>query len=160
MLAALVMSMTIGTLALKLLETSPQSLTRADLVALSPQTDFNTLVPTAEWDHIAVFGCGQSDAVGQVHFVIDTRDGRPIVRTTDLWRHQISTPAAPPDLACIAIGLKGDFSQQPPTAAQMDTLVNLTNVLQKMSRISHHNVSRHHLGNAFPAEGFDAKLLR
>lgn len=155
------MAMTLGTLALKFFENfSSVPLTHADLMALSPQTDFKTHVPAVEWTNIAVFGCTEPDATGQAHFVIETRGGRPVVRTTDLWRQQSATPATPRDPACIAISLKGDFSRQAPTAAQMDALANLTCMLQQISHIPRQNVTTRDLGNAFPTEKFDKTLLR
>ena len=155
------MAMTIGTLAMKLFESAaPLPLTRADLTALSPQTDFNTNVPTAEWKNIVVFTFTDADATGVAHFILDTRDGRPVVRTTDLWRQQSATPATKPEFACIAIGLKGDFSRKSPTEAQMDELANLTCILQRISHIPHRNVRLHNPGNAFPVETFTGKLLK
>ena len=166
-LAALAMAMTIGTLAMKLFENaSPLPMTQADLMALSPKTDFKTLVPEAEWKHIVIFALpdanASADPAAVAHFILDldARNGRPIVTTTDLWRRQTATPADKGNLACIAIGLKGDFSRKAPTSAQMDELTNLVCLLQYTRNVGPQNVRLHNPGDAFPTEKFTAKLLK
>jgi len=160
-LAALAMAMTIGTFALKFFESaSPLPVTWADLSAMLPQTDFRTQAPVAEWKNIVVFTYTDGDVTDKAHFTIETRNGRLIVHTTDLWRQQTPTPAARRDLACIAVGIRGDFSKKPPTVAQMDELANLTCMLQHIGHVPHPNVRLHNPGDAFPREKFSAKLLK
>jgi len=160
-LVALLFAMAFATFALWLFEkASPMSLTRADLMALNPQIDFSTDVPMAEWKNIVVFASADSDMVGVAHFVVETNNGRPVVRTTDLWRQQADSSKARPGSACVAVGIKGDFSKKPPTAAQLRELANLTTMLQQLSHIPPRNVSLHDTGPAFPNEKFRNKLLR
>ena len=158
------MAMAIGTLALKLFENgSPLPMTPADLAALSPDVDFKTTVPLKEWTNIVVLPFTDSSAARaakSAHFILDTRNGKPVVRTTDLWRQQFATLAVDGDFASITIGVKGDFSKTPPTPVQMDKLVKLVCMLQQLRNIPRQNVTLHEPGAAFPRETFGAKLLR
>jgi len=176
-LVALVIAMTIGALALKLLETSPAPLTASDLMALNPQTDYKTYVPVKldQWRNIVIHSTGAegADIVDRVHFVVDADGEGLIVHPTELWRQQVpgqhvAAPGRGYNATSIGICLRGNFSHQPPSRAQMDALVNLVCTLQQMCRISVQNVYMYSdlstgptsPGKEFPRRQFDELLLR
>ena len=175
-LVALVVAMTVGALALILMETDPiiPAVTRAVLVE-SPN-DFHTVAidadaPLNDWRNIIVHSAVDENAAAArgSHFLI-MPDGT--ARCSGLWKRQetgthVSRPRQGWNNDSVGVCLMGDFSRSAPTASQYKMLVNLTRKLQKAFHIPPDNVylagqigqSRTSPGRAFPAQRWDEALL-
>lgn len=181
-LTALVASMTVGTLALMLLETAPIRPTDdTSLAAVSTdsrrtgQQVFTTQVPlkTETWRNVVIHSTGHQGAgiSEQSHFVISA-DGE-VCTATDLWRRQVSgshifAPGRNWNADTIGITLEGDFMFDPPSEKQFEMLTALVRTLQQACDIPAGRVYLHgelvprsrSPGEAFPAEQFNRRLLQ
>jgi hypothetical protein len=183
-LAALVVAMTMGSIALILMETAPIRPPVTDLSAVARPTDefaqavWRTAetVKVAKWRHIVVHTSAEPlDPDFNCHFVVD-RTPRPDggqVRATTLWNRQLNgnhvfATGYDWNADSVAVLLVGDFSRTPPSAEQMAALVNLVHSLQQTCGIT---AERVYLardidprcgspGAAFPAQQFNDSLLR
>jgi hypothetical protein len=183
-LVALVLAMTVGSIALILMETAPIHPPVTDLSAVARPTDefaqavWRTAetVKVAKWRHIIVHTSVEPlDPDFNCHFVVDRTphaDGG-LVRATTLWNRQLNgdhvfTTGYNWNADSVAVLLVGDFSKTPPSPAQLAALVNLVRSLQQTCGIT---ADRVYLardidprcgspGAAFPAQQFNDSLLR
>jgi len=141
-LTALLISMTLGAMALMVLETAPVRPHAEQLAAVGPPPGVierlihDTAVPIqpVKWRNMIVHGS----------------DGRDF------------------NADSIGICLVGDFSSSPPSQGQFDRLVQLTRALQRTLRLSADHIylhseldaRSHSPGDAFPARAFNSSLLR
>jgi hypothetical protein len=183
-LVALVAAMTVGSIALILMETAPIRPPVADLSAVArPSDDFaQTVWRTAEtvkvakWRHLIVHTSAEPlDAEFNCHFVVE-RTARPdggLLRATTLWNRQVNgnhvfTGGYNWNTDSIAILLVGDFSRTAPSAEQMAALLKLVQSLQQTCGITADRVylardidpRSNSPGAAFPAQEFNDSLLR
>jgi len=180
-LVALLASMTIGAFVLMALETAPVAPRAELLAALAAPGDgvsqvvHDTAVPlqSVKWRTVVVHSSAEGNGiVRQCHFVV-SKQGQ--VSCTDLWRRQVSgrhirVPGRDFNADSIAVCLVGDFSSsdEPISQSQFNGLVSLTLALQRAFRIPAARVYlRRDLdaysdspGKAFPANAFDARLVR
>jgi hypothetical protein len=178
-LVVLLAAMTIGALVLMYLQTGPilPAKSVAAIASDKPgpaEAVFNTQVPLQplQWRNIIIHGSASEGraAVEESHFLIDG-DGK--VLPTDRWASQ--TPARRMilggrnwNLDSVGICLEGDFSQAAPSHAQYRSLQQLVGTLQSCFNIPADRVYLYrHLdgasrspGEAFPADDFNARLLR
>ena len=182
-LGALVVAMTVGSIALILMETAPIRPPVTDLSAVARATDelaqavWRTEEPikVAKWRHIVVHTSVEPlDAEFNCHFVIDQtpRPDGGLVRATTLWNRQLSgnhvfATGYNWNDDSIAIVLVGNFSKTSPRPEQLQALVNLVRSLQQSCGIA---AERVYLardidprcgspGEAFPAQQFNDSLL-
>lgn len=178
-LIALFAAMTSGAILLMLLDTDPIQAPGTHLVAVAAADEAElavvtqTDIPLKRWRGIVVHSLAEGPTMlARCHFVVaPSGDGGVEVTSNRYWLRQ---QAAPHVLAqdddwgsCIGIGLKGDYSSQSPTNAEMQALVKLVRDLQIRFRIP---ASRVYLygeisstvlspGAAFPAAVFQDSLL-
>ncbi len=181
-LTMLVVAMTVGTLALMLLETAPIRPTDdTSLAAVSADSRrthrpvFTTQVPVRpnEWRNVVIHATGhQGDGIAErTHFVISA-DGE-VCNATDLWQQQVAgshvfAPGRDWNNDSIGITLEGDFMFEPPSEKQFEILLSLVRTLQQACDIPADRVYLHgelvprsrSPGEAFPAEQFNRRLLQ
>lgn len=187
-LVALLGALTIGTLALLALETSP---VRGPAVSLAARIDsssdnqrlaeiFNTERPldSGKWHNIVIH-----DSVCEMtgnpedgcHFIVNAlNSGDPgqMISNTARWRRQadganIFQSRHDYNSDSIGICLVGDFAEQTPSHEQTAALVSLVRSLQMQFRIPPDHVYRHVdltgancPGSLFPKDSFRSQLLR
>lgn len=181
-LTALLISMTVGALALMVLETAPATPRAQQLVALAAPADgvgaviHQTSVPLQpiKWRNLIVHSSGAEDAgiVDGCHFLVEA-DGS--VWPTELWKRQISghhvyVPGRDFNADSIGVCLMGQYTLSDPRIQkkQFDSLVDLTRSLQQAFRMPADRVYlRSDLdpnslspGDGFPAGDFNSRLLR
>ena len=179
-LFALLIAMTVGALALMVLQTNPirpaaQFAAIADANQPGPaEAVFDTAIPLqpTKWRNIVVHGsqAERRNVADQSHFVIG-ESGAVVV--TALWKQQVSGQhvwAAGRDWNTDSIGLclMGDLSQRAPSSRQYRALLLLVRTLQEQFNVSadhvylyrHLNVRTRSPGDAFPADHFSARLRR
>lgn len=181
-LTALVASMTVGTLALMLLETAPirppEDVSLAAVSADSQRTGnevFSTRVPVKgeQWRHVVIHATGHegSDVAERCHFVVSPEgDG---LRATDLWKQQargshLFTSGRDWNTDTIGICLDGDYMFNAPPEEQFELLMSLVRTLQQACEIPADRVylygdlvpRSNSPGESFPAERFNRLLLR
>lgn len=180
-LTALLVAMTLGSLALMILETEPLRPTAQPLAVLSPppagaaEVIYETQVPfqAVQWRYVVIHA--SLDPAGEVargcHFVIAAeQDGKWKVSAGPHWLHQREGRHIGGYWRDSSIGvcLIGEFSRRPPAAGQLDCLVDLVNTLQEVCGIAADRVYLHRdldarsvsPGRAFPAAELSARLLR
>jgi hypothetical protein len=179
-LAVLLVCMTVGALALMLLDRAPISLPAYMLAAEGPQQqadDCESLVlypkqvplQPGKWRNVIVLNSTAfADAEAASHFVV-AADGT--ITPGQLWARQADgrhTPRFSYNETGVGICLAGQFAQQRPSDAQLQSLVRLVQTIQYEMQIPAGNV---HLraslvdgddspGRAFPARWFRDQLLR
>lgn len=181
---ALLAAMTVGVFALMLMETEPYqpavSLTAIGAGSRVTSIISDTEVPinSAKWCNIVVHAATAEgiDVVEQCHFVVTLAgDGsdEAELQATALWRaqragHQTDRLGDDFNAESIGVCLVGDFSTNPPTAAQFNELMMLVRALQKNLRIGFDRVyllgdieplSRSP-GEAFPVRAFEQHLVK
>jgi len=178
-LTALLISMTLGAMALMVLETAPVRPHAEQLAAVGPPPGVierlihDTAVPIqpVKWRNMIVHGSdGAPGLPERCHFVIGPGAG---AKCTELWRRQLPgyhvyVPGRDFNADSIGICLVGDFSSSPPSQGQFDRLVQLTRALQRTLRLSADHIylhseldaRSHSPGDAFPARAFNSSLLR
>jgi len=179
-LTALLVSMTLGALALMMLETAPVEPSAQHLAAVAAPAgqagrivwDTEVPVQAIKWRMIVVHSsAGGAPGLGeQCHFIV-AADGS--IQPTDLWRRQmpgnhVHVPGRDFNSMSIGICLVGDFSSQAPPKQQLAALADLTRSLQRTLQISADRVYLHSdldvagasPGAAFPARAFDHNLYR
>ena len=184
-LALLVASMTLGTLALRMLETPPaRPAVVVDLravendsarpeLAMLRQTD----VPLQfiKWRNVVVHDAGRDGpaAAEGCHFLIGGADGfgDGAIRPTRRWRQQLDgrhilVPGFDFNANSVGVCLLCDTRRQRPTRRQLGALVRLVRALQLTCSISPDHVYLHSElgepgcpGEGFPAESFRGRLL-
>ena len=185
-MVALLVALTLGTLALIFLETDPirpqvdslmagsRSQKADDPAALVRDTEVQ--VQPMQWLNIVVHATGAEGAAAasRCHFLLEADSSpAPHVRVTDLWRRQQAARHLPRTSlafndASIAICLAGDFSGRPPSDGQFRRLIDLVRSLQKICHIPPSQVYLYRdldvrndsPGQAFPARRFNDSLLR
>ncbi len=177
-LTALLAAMTVGALALMMLETSPLSppISHAAMQtsgSASAAAVFATdvLQPTM-WRNIIIHGSQSQGGqpAQQSHFVIDAAGD---VNVSDLWKNQLAgrhvlLPGRDWNVDSIGICLTGQLDSQKPTTSQYRSLLVLVATLQQRLNISgdhvylyrHLDASTRSPGDAFPADDFARRLLR
>lgn len=182
-LGALVVAMTVGSIALILMETAPIHPPVTDLSAVAKATDelaqavwrTDEPIKVAKWRHIVVHTSVEPlDADFGCHFVIDQtpRPDGGLLRATTLWNRQVSgnhvfATGYNWNADSIAVLVVGDFSKTSPGAEQVQALVSLVRSLQQSCGIT---AERVYLardidprcgspGAAFPAQQFNDSLL-
>ena len=183
-LGALVVAMTVGSLALILMNTAPIRPLVTNLSAVTTPTDepsqaisqTDGSIKVAKWRHLVVHTSTEAiDAESDCHFIIDPAagaDGR-ILRTTALWNRQVSgnhvfASGHNWNADSIGVCLIGNFADVPPTSAQLAALTHLVRLLQQTCGIT---ADRVYLardidprcaspGEAFPAKQFNTALMR
>jgi hypothetical protein len=183
-LGALVVAMTVGSIALILMETAPIRPPVTDLSAVARATDelaqavwrTDEPIKVAKWRHLVVHTSAEPlDADFDCHFVVDPspRPDGGHVRATTLWNRQlpgnhIFATGYNWNADSIAVLLVGDFSKASPSAQQLQALVDLVRSLQQTCAIP---ADRVYLardidprcsspGAAFPAQQFNDSLVR
>ena len=183
-LGALVAAMTVGSVALILMETAPIRPPVTNLSAVTSLADesseaisqTNVAIKAAKWRQIVVHTSVEPlDADRDCHFVIEQTPGSDgkSVRATSLWDRQaegnhVFASGYNWNASSIGVCLIGDFSQTPPTASQMRSLIGLIRSLQQTCGVT---ADRVYLawdidprtaspGAAFPAREFNGSLLR
>lgn len=130
----------------------------------------------AKWRHLVVHSrrAATAEAAARCHFLIHTDEaGHARVQTTDLWRKQtegehIFVPGHDYQADSIGVCVIGEFSRRLPTRDQFNALIVLVRALQARCDIDHDRVYLARdlsgpgagPGEAFPAEAFNARLLR
>ncbi|HUT01245.1 MAG TPA: peptidoglycan recognition family protein [Phycisphaerae bacterium] len=179
-LMALLAAMTLGALALMVLETEPIRPTAQPLVVLSPRpvgaarVIFGTRVPVqaVQWRYIVVHASSgrRSRPARRCHFLVEGgAEGTWRVTATDAWLDQRAGGHIGGFWRDSSIGICviGDFSRRRPERGQFASLVDLVNTLQEVCKISADRIYLHSdlvagsssPGAAFPAEEFSARLL-
>ncbi len=179
-LTALLISMTLGALALMVLETAPARPTPQHLAAVASPNELagkivhDTAVPfqRMKWRNVIVHSSvNQTPGFAQrCHFLIQP-NGK--IQVTALWKRQLSgnhvyVPGRDFNADSVGICLAGDFSMQAPPRAQMNSLIELVRTLQPLSAIPADRVYLHSdlipysqsPGVAFPSRTFNANLYR
>lgn len=179
-LTALLVSMTLGALALMVLETAPPTPRAEQLAAIGISkmpldgAIHNTAVPIQpiKWRNIIVHssGAGAAGIEKRCHFVLRP-DGR--VAATGLWKRQLAgdhvyVPGRDFNADSVGICMIGDFRNSGPAQRQFNRLTELTRTLQGIlltprDRIYLHSQldpRSHSPGGAFPARAFNDSLLR
>jgi hypothetical protein len=180
-LAVLFVAMTLGALALMLLEPEPVRPTPAALEVLSSppvgaaQLISQTLAPlqSDKWRSVFVHAARDESAnpARECHFVVAPDGvGGWKISPTDHWMRQ--EPGRHVEGVwknnSVGVCLIGDFSRTPPKAAQFELLVQLVNALQETCRVPADHVyllsdidpRSPSPGAAFPAAKLSARLLR
>ena len=177
--------MTVGAIALMLMETSPVRPPDSHFAAVAhPQDDpldgvLESSVPfqPLKWRNIMVHAW--PNAAGKVvrgsHFVVDMRDqgGAVKVQRTALWDNQadgshVWVRGINWNETSIGICVIGDFSRMGSRPRQLDALVNLARRLQERFDIPRDNIyfagdigqTSTNPPKAFPARQFSSRLLR
>ena len=183
-LVALIAAMTVGTLALVLMETAPVHPTVIHLSAVvSPADDSSDVISHTDaairpgrWRSIVVHTAAEGlDADGECHFIVERQpaeDGR-FVRATGLWNRQgegnhVFAAGYNWNADSIGIYLADDFNQAGPSARQFKAIMSLVRSLQQTCGITadrvylNRDIDPRSLspGAAFPAETFNANLLK
>ncbi len=178
-LGALLIAMTLGALALMVLETEPIRPLAQPLAVVQPLPagvghlvyETTSELRPARWQHVVVHASPRADTplARGCHFLV-TADGGGRVVATDLWRSQ--RPGGHIGgywrKAGIGVCLIGDFSRRGPAGEQFESAVDLVNTLQETCRIPADRVylqqdivpGSGNPGRAFPARRFSARLLR
>ena len=180
-LTVLLVAMTLGALALMMLETEPVRPAAQPLAVLSPppagpaQVIYETSVPLQRdaWRYVVIHAAGSSDApaASQCHLRIepDGKGGWKVDATPHWAKQQPSTHVTGFwQNASIGVCLIGDFSRQAPDREQFNLLVDLVNTLQEVCKIPADKVYLYSdlvsrstsPGEAFPAAKFASRLLR
>jgi hypothetical protein len=152
-LVALLMAMTIGAVALTLMQVAPP----IDMLAAVATGEggpakvvHQTSVPIQplQWRNIIIHASSEGrDIANRCHFIVNAEAGGEggFVATTDLWRGQAEGQhafVAGYDYNSDSIGvcLNGDFSRNPPSREQYFALVSLVQYLQEYCNIKPANV--------------------
>ncbi len=158
-LAALLVALTLGTVALMVMETDPVRPEVTNLVNLTATTDITAtrinpldIIRTIDdgiahqpmkWRDIVIHATGaEGESIAdKCHFIIDHSGGDTTVRATDLWRRQehsrhITGPNSGFNDTSIAVCIVGDFSRSAPPGGQFHNLVELSRALQSDFQIS------------------------
>jgi hypothetical protein len=183
-LTSLLAAMTIGALALMVLQTAPIKPAVQGLAAFAPPPDTATSLVLATdipvqpitWRNIVIHSnVGERfDVSSNCHFVVDVDSaGRGRIQPTTLWKSQslgrhVMVSSRDWNADSVGICLVGDFSRQPPSRAQMQSLLALVRSLQQICVISADHVylnsdldaNSRSPGEAFPVRQFTANLLR
>lgn len=136
--------MTAGAIALNVMRTGPAPLSPSLAMAAGTAdiyAEMQTDIPLDErWRHIVLHATGAegSDLLKRVHFVVEA-DGT--VKATALWKAQqpaqhVRSLAHNYNADSIGIALRGEFSQKPPTKAQLLALVRVVADLKELCNIS------------------------
>jgi len=179
-LTALLVAMTLGALALMVLETEPVRPTAEPLTVFRPppagaaRVIHDTRVPlqAIQWRYMVVHASllPSGEAAKKCHFLVEA-DGEDAwkVTATDHWLDQRAGGHIGGfwQDSSIGICLIGDFSRRRPAPGQFASLIDLVNALQKECRISADRVYLHSdlvarsslPGAAFPAAEFSDQLL-
>lgn len=179
-LMALLVAMTLGALALMVLETEPiRPMVQPLAVLRSPtvgpaQVINDTRVPlqAIKWRYMVVHASPlrTTDTAEKCHFLVEA-DGQDAwtITATDHWLDQREGGHIGGFWRNSSIGicLIGDFSRSRPAQGQFASLIDLVNALQQECRISADRVYLHSdlvargssPGAAFPAAEFSARLL-
>jgi hypothetical protein len=178
-LAVLFVAMTLGALALMLLEPEPVRPTPSALAVLSsPPAGATQLIgqtqaplQPAKWGSVLVHAAREesSEPAKDCHFIVaPDGNGGWKVSATDHWIRQEPGPYVQRVWRADSVGvcLIGDFSRTPPKAAQFELLVQLVNALQDTCRFSADHVyllsdidpRSSSPGAAFPAAKLSARL--
>jgi len=179
-LTALLVAMTLGALALMVLETDPIRPTAPPLAVLTPSPSGaariiqETRVPlqAIKWRYVVVHASRSpmSETARKCHFLVEA-DGEDAwkITATDPWLDQREGGHIGGFWRDSSIGicLIGDFSRRRPVQGQFASLIDLVNALQEACRISADRVYLHSdlvarsssPGAAFPAAEFSARLL-
>jgi hypothetical protein len=183
-LTVLFVSMTIGAVALILMETEPLQPTAPSLAALAPDVagpaaavfdledgvEFQRL----KWRNIVIHSSagGPADIGRRCHFLIRLdKGGKAKAAATPLWQRQakgdhVRIPGRDFDAISVGICLVGEFSVQPPARAQYEALVALVRALQREFGVTADHIYLHSdlvpnspsPGRAFPANHFSRHL--
>jgi len=180
-LTALFVSMTLGALALMMMETPPISVTAQPLAVLSPPPagaaevvyDTAAAISRGRWTCVVVHSAAdRSSQVAQgCHFIVDRDNtGAWRVIATENWRKQQEGRHIAGYWQSVSVGvcIIGNFSAQKPDKGQFDRLVELVNALQEVCRIpgdkvyltSQLDARSTSPGQYFPAATFSARLLK
>ena len=181
---ALLATLTVGTVALMLIEIDPIRPKVSSLIAATPATydplETDAPLQRLKWRNMVVHATGVEGAraAEKCHFVIerspgDHPDSAGRIRATDAWKRQVDCDhVAGPNHrfndSSIAICLVGDFRARGPSSGQLHDLTSLVQQLQFAFQISRGHVYLYRdldprsqsPGTAFPAAQFDARLLR
>ena len=167
-LTVLFVAMTLGALALMLLEVPPIS-------AGAAETVYDTASPIArgKWQAMVVHAAtDRTSPVAQgSHFVIERGpSGQYRVTASDAWRKQQPGRhvGGPWQAQSVGVCVIGDFSQQGPDQAEFECLMDLVNALQDICRIPAQRVylmrdldaRSTSPGRFFPTGQFSARLLK
>lgn len=180
-LTALLVTMTMGSLALVVMETAPIRPEITHLAAVEPAVNepaeviSSTQVPLQRttWQNIVIHSSVEGDQLAaQCHFVVWADEGADglYAQATPLWKQQQRGRHLAGRLADNSIGvfIVGRFDTQGPSARQFEALVNLSRNLQKTCAIP---ADRVYLareldprcaspGKAFPMYRFNGLLLQ
>ncbi len=180
-LTALLAAMTVGAIALIVMETAPISPPQSAF-ALTNKADngsepavFQTDVPiqATKWRNVIVHSASDGAVEGKFHFVISAEgDISGMVAATKLWKDQLSgghcnIRGRNFNSDSIGVCLAGDFSRTPPGRTQFHALVRLVRTLQDTLSIpadrvylySDLDADSNSPGMAFPTEAFSARLI-
>jgi hypothetical protein len=141
--------MTAGTFSLMLLETDPVGSSVNDFATIvAPAQDHfqaisQTRVPVQpeKWRAIVVESTDDgNELTGTVHLIVRIEtgdDGEPVahVEGTDLWASQQDAPQLNRPAGSIAVCVVGDFARTNPSRDVFQTLVGLTQRLQRIAEI-------------------------
>ena len=179
-LAALLVTMTVGSLALVAMETAPIRPEVTHLAAvIAPADDATKLVSAtavplrrATWRNIVIHSSVEGEAMAsQCHFVVRAVPGSDgqYVQATGLWKQQQAGRHLSGKLADESIGIfvTGRFDTRGPSASQFGALTGLAQGLQQACGV---NADRVYLareldprcgspGKMFPLNRFNATLL-
>jgi len=179
-LMALLVAMTLGSLALRVLDTDPVRPTAQPLTVLTPSPSSaarilrQTRVPlqAIQWRYVVVHASPlrTSGVASRCHFLVEADgEGGWKVTAADPWLDQRAGGHIGGIWRDSSIGicLIGDFSRRGPPRGQFACLMDLVNALQEACRISADRVYLHSdlvarstsPGAAFPAGEFSARLL-
>ena len=183
-LCALVAAMTLGAIALMLMERDPVRPPAPHLAAVSGARDepldivVTSRVPfqPLKWRNIVVHSTpsARNALVPGCHFVVDMqdRDGPVKIQRTGRWEDQsdgrhVFVRGVNWNANSIGVCLVGDLAGRPPSRQHLDGVLRLVRKLQEQFQIPRDNVylagdigqQATSPGPAFPAERFNSRLL-
>jgi hypothetical protein len=181
-LLALIAAMTVGSLALILMETAPVRPPVTHLAAVAGPTDDSVdvisraAIRVGKWRNIVVHTSVEGlDPQSECHFIVRTQpsaDGG-YAQATALWNRQVDgnhvfVPGYTWNSDSIGICLDGDFSRTAQSPRQFQSLMGLVRSLQQTCGITADRVYLNRdidprsasPGPAFPAELFNSNLLK
>jgi len=159
-LTALFAAMTIGAIALMMMETDPVRPPLAPVAAMSAPSDtpdkavydkYVSFQPL-KWRNIVIHSTSgePGNIAARCHFVVDQPDdsGNVTVAATDLWKRQtegnhVNIPGHDFNAISVGICLVGDYSTTPPSHPQVNALVQLVRTLQSEFAVSADHVYLH-----------------
>jgi N-acetylmuramoyl-L-alanine amidase len=178
-LAILLIAMTVGAVALMVMEVSPSLPTR-NLAAMAEgsaagkvvqQTDVP--IQASKWRHVVVHSSAEGrDIARKCHFLVLPEPGGDgvVFVATELWKGQLAGEHAygryDYNRDSIGVCLMGDFSRKAPSNEQYTALVALVQYLQAFFEIEPARVYLYRdlvggdwPGKAFPTSDFSSRLL-